>query len=527
MRQKSKGSLYVASQLHFRLTLCFLFCTSLFHKSVEMIFLKCNARWALPVALCFVFCSNGLKAQGDTNGDGIVKILAIGNSFSADAIENNLFDLAKEKGIKTVIANLYIGGAPLSLHVENVNENKAVYSMRKTAADGSRTTTANVPIETALADEEWDYVSFQQASPLSGQLATVEASLPALYQYVKARVSNPNVQYLWHQTWAYSQHAVHTGFANYGRDQLTMYRAIAQVSKQVEEVVAIDKVIPAGTAIQNARTSYLGDNFDRDGYHLRLPLGRYVAACTWFEKIFGLNVVGMQYKPSEITDLERALAQTAAHYAVQKPFEVTPLAKFRRGPKGAKSLSAPVLVDFGGTSHEGAWNPIITPLAVKDYALNDSLGNPTRLVLTTETPFSGKNGNGAQKPVTAYRFPKEVTSTSYHGSRKPDGSGTPHPEVKLKLSGLNKKHSYDLVFFASHMADSLGVLETRVVCNGATLQEGNLNAAGNTGELLELRDVKAARDGTLTITVSAGPGNTNRDGLYYLSAMRVSAGRSN
>lgn len=37
-------------------------------------------------------------------------------------------------------------------------------------------------------------------------------------------------------------------------------------------------IIPTGTAIQNARTSFVGDHMNRDGYHLDLKIGRYTAA---------------------------------------------------------------------------------------------------------------------------------------------------------------------------------------------------------------------------------------------------------
>ncbi len=49
-------------------------------------------------------------------------------------------------------------------------------------------------------------------------------------------------------------------------------------------------VIPAGTAIQNARTSSQGDTYTRDGYHLEQTYGRFTAACVWFEKLFGKDV---------------------------------------------------------------------------------------------------------------------------------------------------------------------------------------------------------------------------------------------
>ena len=60
-----------------------------------------------------------------------IKILAIGNSFSQDALETYLYELAKAENIQVIIGNLYIGGASLELHWNNVKENKATYQFRK------------------------------------------------------------------------------------------------------------------------------------------------------------------------------------------------------------------------------------------------------------------------------------------------------------------------------------------------------------------------------------------------------------
>ncbi len=47
-------------------------------------------------------------------------------------------------------------------------------------------------LEAVLADEDWDYVSLQQASPFSGMYETYEASLPELIEYVKVRLPKKN-----------------------------------------------------------------------------------------------------------------------------------------------------------------------------------------------------------------------------------------------------------------------------------------------------------------------------------------------
>lgn len=255
--------------------------------------------------------------------DEVIKILAIGNSFSQDAIETYLYELAKSAGISVVIGNLYIGGASLELHWNNARENKPAYSYRKIGLDGKKMTVEKTSIETAVGDEEWDYISFQQASSFSGQYNTFVTPLPLLYNYVKEKATNPEAKYILHQTWAYAKNSNHKGFVNYDKNQRTMYRAIVDAVARAQKMVGADLIIPAGTAIQNGRNSILGDNFTRDGYHLDINLGRYTAACTWFESIFGKSVVGNPFKPDGLSNYEAKIAQYSAHFAVLNPQDIT------------------------------------------------------------------------------------------------------------------------------------------------------------------------------------------------------------
>jgi len=260
--------------------------------------------------------------QAGVSTDGVLRILAIGNSFSEDGIENYLHELATASNKKIVIGNLYIGGAPLSLHVKNVRADAQDYSYRKVLLDGSKKTSKDVRIADALQDEQWDYISFQQASPLSGKYESVEESLPELVEYVREKVG-PAPSFVYHQTWAYQKDSKHEGFKNYNNKQSEMYRAIADASEKVKKLGYFKKIIPAGTAIQNGRSSSIGDNYTRDGYHLQLDYGRFTAACTWFEELFGEDVRKNSYKPANVTDLQARIAKRAAHAAVRKPFKIT------------------------------------------------------------------------------------------------------------------------------------------------------------------------------------------------------------
>lgn len=251
-----------------------------------------------------------------------IKILAIGNSFSEDAIENYLYNLAKEVNQPIVIGNLYISGASIELHNNNLKENKATYSYRKTKIDGTKTTSNNISITQAMKDEDWDYISFQQASPYSGQYDLIMEKLPTLTQQIN-QIKPQKAKLLYHQTWAYQQDSKHKGFANYDNDQITMFNAIKNTAKKIDKTELFEFVVPSGTAIQNARTSSLGDTFTRDGYHLNLDYGRFTAACTWYEKLFNLDARKNRYKPSKISEIEAKIAKEAAHKAVKSPNRIS------------------------------------------------------------------------------------------------------------------------------------------------------------------------------------------------------------
>lgn len=257
-------------------------------------------------------------AQQDT-----LRILAVGNSFSQDSVEQNLWELFDAAGIPVVIGNMYIGGCTLERHFNNSVTGKPDYAYRKVTG-GVKTETPHVPLDYGLGDEPWDYVSFQQASGVSGEYETFEPYLRALRAYVRRRVP-ATAKFMWHQTWAYSADASHSEFPRYGRDQKRMYNSIVNASRKVMECHGFPIIIPSGTAIQNARGTSMGDVFNRDGYHLELTFGRYTAACTWFEAISGKSVVGNPYHPDSISAATAEICQKSAHAAVRNPYKVRPV----------------------------------------------------------------------------------------------------------------------------------------------------------------------------------------------------------
>lgn len=267
-------------------------------------------------AAVVLFSAALCSAQTDT-----LKVLAIGNSFSEDAVEEHLSGLVRAEGLTVVIGNMYIGGCSIERHVKNLRGDIADYRYRKIDPQGNMSEIKGYTLEKVLAEEDWDYVSVQQSSPLSGQPDSY-VLLPELVEFVRARIPEDAV-IMFHQTWAYSEDSSHKAYVNYDRDQIKMYKAIVETVNQEVPKVGIKLIIPSGTAIQNARTTHLGTDLTRDGYHLSRPVGRYVASCTWLESVFGINPVGNDYRPEGMTAKECRTAQKAAHKAVKRPSEIS------------------------------------------------------------------------------------------------------------------------------------------------------------------------------------------------------------
>ena len=252
-----------------------------------------------------------------------IKVLAIGNSFSVDVVEQHLHELAKAEGTTLVIGNLYIGGCHLQKHLANLRGEKPAYSYRKIDENGEKVTTPKFTIQSALADEEWDYIMVQQVSGFGGVYVSFGKYLPEFLSTLRS-LTPYKPKFIIMQTWAYQSDSDHNNFSIYNYDQMTMYKAVVESYDKVfkDKQYKFHALVPNGTAIQNART-YFGDKLTRDGFHLDKKVGRYIGACTMCEVLLRKSVVGNSYKPSWVSDKDALMAQKAAHAAVKKPNEIT------------------------------------------------------------------------------------------------------------------------------------------------------------------------------------------------------------
>lgn len=440
-------------------------------------------------------------------GERVIKILAIGNSFSEDAVENYLHDLADAAGYKLLIANMYIGGCNLETHWKNASGDLAAYQLRTISPDGTRGTMNKQTLKEVIAGENWDYISFQEVSQLSGKLEGYTQYLPQLVEYAAALTTNPDVRFILHQTWAYAQDSNHFGFPDYNSDQMTMFQAIVETVWQAKNLTNIDRIIPSGTAIQNARTSYIGDRFTRDGYHLN-PMGRFTAASTWFEALFG-GIADNPFIPDMFSVYDSQLAKTAALEAVRKPTEVTPLTDFRYPEPNLFELTAPLFIDFGGVESPAPFNNFRHPNDQKIIGLKDINGANSNFAMEVTESFTGTLSRGLQNVLD---MPRSASEDMFFS----DGKFI--PQSGLMLSNLNRNQKYTLVFYGSINDNGT---ETMFEVAGATQGVASLDNDNNLGRVAVVEGIQPAEDATIQIKMKPGPNNNHWNLFFGVNVMML------
>lgn len=261
-----------------------------------------------------------------------LKVLMIGNSYADDTI-NYAYEIAKNAGIPAeniLVADIYIGSCSLETHWANAQSNAPAYRFgleKEGWFDGN--SHQNWTMEEAITYTDWDFITLQQNSGNSG-IASSYSCLQNLMDYILDTATNPNVKLVWHQTWAYAQNSANPGFASYQHDQMTMYNAIMSCLQTEVLTKNFAAIIPNGTAIQNARTSFIGDNLTRDEYdHLSYSAGRYIASLGLVGALTGRDMSAVTWKPTDsgfdfpMNDEALTVCKESWANAVASPYQIT------------------------------------------------------------------------------------------------------------------------------------------------------------------------------------------------------------
>lgn len=259
-----------------------------------------------------------------------IRILAIGNSFSQDTVFY-LHSIAKSANMNIVVGNLYNSGCSLERHCTYAANNNKAYTYYKWSTGDMETYEDNT-MKNVLLDEKWDYITLQQSSAESGIYSTYQPYLNDLITYIK-NIAGEDVKFAYNMTWAYAANSTNNNFYYYNSNQKIMFNAIVNSYGMAAKETNIDILIPAGTAIQNARTNKklkaIGNELTSDGYHLNTGIGRYIASLALFETIIREENIqkdlfeDVTFVPQEENaELYTYLSKKAVMAAVDNPYEI-------------------------------------------------------------------------------------------------------------------------------------------------------------------------------------------------------------
>ena len=180
-----------------------------------------------------------------------------------------------------------------------------------------------------LADEDWDIIFIQQSAAKAAIPESYEDYVAQLIDHINRNKTNPNARIIWNMTWAYQSDSTQEVFVkDFQSDQDAMYRKIVEtVQEKVIPHKEIAAIVPSGTAIQNVRTSYFGDNLTEDTYHLN-AYGKIVAGYALFATLKGGPLEALQLKTVDkwitLSELNQAAFLEAINNAMITPYAVTP-----------------------------------------------------------------------------------------------------------------------------------------------------------------------------------------------------------
>lgn len=254
----------------------------------------------------------------DGKFSGSIKMLSIGNSYSIDA-STMVHDIAAADGVDINILNLHIGGCTLETHWANAQSGAAAYASQWNGIPAGTTS-----MQTALKQEEWDYVSLQQGSHESNDFSKFwteeKPYLTNMSGYVKQLA--PQATQLVHETWAYQNQRAIERLGYFGSAPLArnaMFRDVKDAYMQAADKLGVN-ILPSGEAVQKALNEFgftEAQMYRDSNSHLTEDKGRYLVAAVWYASLTGNSILTNPYQPEGISSDELQRLKQAAHDAVQ------------------------------------------------------------------------------------------------------------------------------------------------------------------------------------------------------------------
>lgn len=327
-----------------------------------------------------------------------ISILSFGNNASTDAMAY-LYPVLEKLGYTNIrLGNLYKSDTKLEEHVALIPNTEKVYTYAYTT-DGTWETTDTTAVD-LLTPEDWDFIVLQENNDNAGlpytSLADVVSAIRQICTFTPIA---------WDIAWAPQ-----------GEGQQEAFEAIINaVESSVKTNSEISVIIPAGTAVQNLRTSFFEDNINKSAKELSLNIGRQTATLAWAKALTGKDIKDAMFYPVTETETEGVVNKEdtyqyesdyvpaiveAVNNAVEKPFVVTETTEFAPRVSGIDQASAQAAILAAG-KNVSDYVEIPLPLVHNAYWNSTSSYN-------INVAWAGAKGETLNKFVATKKIAKSV-----------------------------------------------------------------------------------------------------------------------
>ena len=286
----------------------------------------------------------------------VLKVLTIGHSLAVDSGHMLAMVAAAEGYEDMLVGTLYYSGCPLDKHVRFLTNNSPEYrlyiSSTKTP-NAVPATTEDITMRDGIVFEYWDIIILQGGVFEIGKDETYKTGhIQTIQNYVNEHKLNPNAVFGWHMPWATptdnelrdmydrENNTYYSNYLEFNDDRTTFYNAITKcVGDNILTDSTFEYLIPSGTAIENALSSYLTEKDLHRDYAHATDLGRVISAYTWYCTLTGVDHLdelklekipkSLLLNPSTqltdyvLTEMEKNIILESVNNALANPLQMT------------------------------------------------------------------------------------------------------------------------------------------------------------------------------------------------------------
>ncbi len=287
-----------------------------------------------------------------------MKVLTIGHSLSNDA--NWMLSLvANAEGYKDLtVGFLYDSGCSLTRHVHYLRDKVPGYTLYLSSTNTPHQPPVAIEKATMLQGIKkdcWDIIVMQGGTfEIAEDVTYTDGNIQTIQDYVNQHKQNENAVFMWNMPWPFAtvpelqlkknpdplKNSYYKGYQKFDNDRTKLYAAITKcVNTHIMPNESFVRLIPTGTAFENAMSSYLTEfDLHRDYAHAT-DLARVIASYTYYCVLTGveqlaqikLNIIPGALRNSKkvrdtdrvLTENEKAIILEAVNNALKNPLQVT------------------------------------------------------------------------------------------------------------------------------------------------------------------------------------------------------------